>query len=70
MEVTIPELTGEQCAWAIERFAKWVAESPGIWAASIREARYGGRAVELHLVLHADLSDSAPEDPSHRKGRP
>lgn len=61
MEVTIPELTGEQCAWAIERFAEWVAESPGVWAASIHEARYGNSSVDLHLVVHAKLVPSGSE---------
>jgi hypothetical protein len=70
MEVTIPDLTGEQCAWAIERFAKWVALSPGVWTASIREARYGARSVELHLVVHASLSDSVCEQSRYRKESP
>jgi hypothetical protein len=63
MKLTVPELTGDQCAWAIRRFAEWVAESRGVWAATIRDARYGTDRIDLHLVVHARIDDEVePND--------
>lgn len=64
MRVRIENLTGEQAAWAIERFAEWVAETPGVWAVIVADARYGRTSVDLHLIVHADIEGLAPEEAS------
>jgi hypothetical protein len=51
----IDDITGEQAAWAIERFAQWVTDTQGVWAVTVAEARYGKVEVNLHLIVHAVL---------------
>jgi hypothetical protein len=58
----IEDLTGEQAAWAIERFAQWVADTSGVWAVTLADARYGSSDVDLHLIVHASLRDLTPEE--------
>lgn len=60
--VRIEDLTGEQAAWAIERFAQWVNDTSGVWAVTVADARYGRRDVDLHLIVHASLKDLTPEE--------
>lgn len=64
--VHIEDLNGEQAAWAIERFAQWVADTPGVWAVTIADARYGKTEVDLHLIVHANLEGVTPEEASKR----
>ncbi|MGH2812626.1 MAG: hypothetical protein ACRDI1_07945 [Actinomycetota bacterium] len=58
----IEDLNGEQAAWAIERFAQWVADTSGVWAVTVADARYGRSDVDLHLIVHASLKDLTPEE--------
>lgn len=60
--VRVEDLTGEQAAWAIERFAQWVADTSGVWAVTIADARYRKTDVDLHLIVHATLSGLTPEE--------
>lgn len=64
MIARIDDLNGEQAAWAIERFAGWVADTEGVWAVTVAEARYGEVEVNLHLIVHAVLP---PEESSKEK---
>lgn len=59
MFAKIENITGEQAAWAIERYAAWVAETSGVWAVTVADVNYAKDKVDLHLVVHADL-DEAP----------
>ncbi len=61
MKVKIRGITGEQAAWAIERFAQWVADAPGVWAVTVADARYGRTTVDLHLIVHASLEGLSSE---------
>lgn len=58
----IEGITGEQAAWAIERFAEWVGKTPAVWAVTLADVRYGKVDVDLHLIVHARLTDLTPED--------
>ncbi|MGH2705444.1 MAG: hypothetical protein ACRDJ4_10210 [Actinomycetota bacterium] len=62
MLTRIEDLTGEQAAWAIERFAEWVAATPGVWAVTVADARYGRASVDLHLIVHANLEEVSPDE--------
>lgn len=66
----IEGLTGEQAAWAIERFAQWVAEVPGVWSVTVAEVHYGKVELNLHLIVQASLEDSPSEDGEGRKAAP
>lgn len=57
----IEDITAEQAAWAIERFAQWVTDTEGVWAVTVEEARYGELEVSLHLVVHAALPPEEKE---------
>lgn len=64
MIARIDDITGEQAAWAIERFAQWVTDTQGVWAVTVAEARYGEVEVKLHLIVHAVLPpEEAKEEP-------
>jgi hypothetical protein len=58
----IEDITGEQASWAIEKFAQWVADTPGVWAVTVADVRYGKVEVNLHLVVHANLEDLTPDE--------
>lgn len=58
----IEDITGKQAAWAIERFAQWVTETPGVWAVTIADVRYGKVDLDLHLIVHASLADLTSEE--------
>lgn len=58
----IEDITGEQAAWAIERFAQWVTATEGVWAVTVAEARYGKVEVKLHLIVHAVLPPEEATD--------
>lgn len=48
-------LEAEKAAWVIEGFARWVADTPGVWSVSIRRCDLRGASVDLHLVVHAEI---------------
>lgn len=62
MFAKIENITGEQAAWAIERYAAWVAETPGVWAVTVADVSYTKERVDLHLVVHADLDEAPVSD--------
>jgi hypothetical protein len=62
----IEDIDGERAAWAIERFAQWVAETPGIWAVTVADVRYGKFDLDLHLIVHANLADLTSEEAKER----
>ncbi len=70
MRTRIEDLSGEQAAWAIERFAEWVAATPGVWAVTIADARYGRSEMNLHLIVHAHLEEPPSEEAIPKGGLP
>lgn len=62
MFTKIEDITAEEVAWAIEKYALWVAMTPGVWAVTVEDARYGRTSVDLHLIVHASLEDLSPEE--------
>lgn len=62
MKTRIEDINGEEAAWAIERFAQWVEATPGVWAVTIADARWGQTSVRLHLIVHVDLAEVTPEE--------
>lgn len=55
-------LEAEKAAWVIEEFARWVAETPGVWSVTIRRCELSGPSVDLHLVVHAEIE--GPGEPA------
>lgn len=64
----IEGLTGEQAAWAIERFAQWVAQTPGVWSVTVADVHYGKTEVNLHLIVQASIDDPTSEEAERPKG--
>ncbi len=62
MTVRVEDIDGERAAWAIEKFAQWVAATPGVWAVTVADVRYGKADVDLHLVVHANLADLSAKE--------
>lgn len=62
MRVHLKDISAEQIVWAIERFAQWVTDTPGVWAVTVADARYGESDVDLHLIVHASLKGFTPEE--------
>jgi hypothetical protein len=58
----IEGLTGEQAAWAIERFAQWVADTPGVWSVTVADVHYGKDELNLHLIVQASIDDPTSEN--------
>lgn len=58
----IEGITGEQAASAIERFAEWVAAMPGVWSVTVENVQFGKVEMDLHLIVHADLSILTDEE--------
>lgn len=62
MNYQIEDIDADQVAWCIERFAEWVRETPGVWAATVKTVRYEKTRIDLHLIVHADLSEGDPNE--------
>lgn len=70
MFAKIEPITGPQAACAIERYAAWVAETPGVWSVTIASVEYTKARIDLHLVVHADLDQTMTPLAPQPEGEP